>query len=401
VRGLFAVAMALFVVTVAIGMANGLDLVEFNRNTILTHVHAGTLGWITLSVLGTVLWYFGTRAEALGWLAPTARLLAWLGIIGVPLYVAAFWSGDHQWRAIGGLIVLAVVCGTFLWALVASRRSVTTVSGLAFLAGLLTLSIGSTVGVLVQLGYASGSEILPTANAIGAHVTAQAFSYLVLVGMGIIEWRLKPWTGRLSRAGIVQVAALFIGGLALSVGSLAGALEAAGGINLLFELVAVVIFVARFAGPVIGASWPRPTAERQIAIAAVFVVVDIAILIYLVYAFVTGVYGDPSEGGLVNIPAWLVFALDHAIFVGVMTNLIFGLLWVLTRGGDGRWTWADHIVFWGVNVGLVGFVVGLATESPELKRVFSPIMGVSILIGLAVYAVRMWQTRRDAVEPAA
>ena len=45
-RGLYLVAMAVFVVTVSIGIANGLDAVEFDRNAILTHVHSGTLGWI-------------------------------------------------------------------------------------------------------------------------------------------------------------------------------------------------------------------------------------------------------------------------------------------------------------------------------------------------------------------
>jgi len=400
VRGLFAVAMAIFLVTVGIGMANGLDLIEFDRSTILTHVHAGTLGWITLSVMAVVLWYFASRAEELGGLGVGGQALAWAAIVGVPIYVAAFWSGDHTFRAVGGTFVLVVIYGAFLWALVASRRSAVTVPGLAFLAGLLTLCIGSTIGVLVQVGYATSSEILPTADAIGAHVAAQAFSYLVLVGMGIVEWRLMPATGWLSRAGIAQVAALFIGGLVLSLGSLAGALQAAGGLNLLAELVAVVIFVGRFIRPVLGATWLRPTAQRQFSIAAVFIVVDIAILVYLIYAVLTGVYGEPGTADFTNLPVWLIFALDHAIFIGVMTNLIFGLQWVLTRGGDGRWVWADHIVFWGVNIGLVGFVIGLAAESAELKRVFSPIMGLSILVGLALYAARLWDTRRQAIEPA-
>jgi hypothetical protein len=400
VRGLFSVAMAIFLVTVGIGIANGLDVVEFDRNAILTHVHAGTLGWITLSVLGAVIWYLGSRAEILGGLGGGAFTLAWGAAIGVPLYVTGFFVGDHMWRAIGGTIVLAVVYGAFVWALVAARRAPMTVPALSFLAGLLALCIGSTIGVLIQIGYATETELLPTGDAIGAHVAAQAFSYLVLVGMGIVEWRLMADTGRLSRAGVVQVAALFIGGLILSLGSLAGALQAAGGLNLLAELVAVVIFVGRMARPVLAAPWLRPTSERQVALAAAFIVLDIAILIYLIYAVLTGVYGEAGAADIAALPAWLVFALDHAIFVGVMTNLIFGLLWVLTRGGDGRWSWADHIVFWGVNIGLVGFVVGLATESAELKRIFSPIMGISILVGLAIHAVRLWDARGDAIEPA-
>jgi hypothetical protein len=47
--------------------------------------------------------------------------------------------------------------------------------------------------------------------------------------MGVIEWRLLGPTGR-SRAGLVQFGALFLGGLVLSLGLLAGAGQAAGGI---------------------------------------------------------------------------------------------------------------------------------------------------------------------------
>ena len=45
-----------------------------------------------------------------------------------------------------------------------------------------------------------------------------------------------------------------------------------------------------------------------------------------------------------------------------------------------------------MSVGLVGFVAGLAFESAIVKQAFSPIMGLAILVGLAVYGVRLWQT---------
>ena len=43
-------ALILFTVTVVIGILNGTDLVDFDRKALLAHVHAGTLGWITISV---------------------------------------------------------------------------------------------------------------------------------------------------------------------------------------------------------------------------------------------------------------------------------------------------------------------------------------------------------------
>ena len=41
---------------------------------------------------------------------------------------------------------------------------------------------------------------------------------------------------------------------------------------------------------------------------------------------------------------------------------------------------------------MIGFVLGLAFESAVMKQAFSPIMGLAILVGLAVNAVRLWQT---------
>jgi hypothetical protein len=50
-------------------------------------------------------------------------------------------------------------------------------------------------------------------------------------------------------------------------------------------------------------------------------------------------------------------------------------------------------VFWGVNLGLAIFVIGLIAVVPEIKRVGAPVMGVSILVGLAVRALDLWPDR--------
>ena len=52
---LLQLAMVVFVWTVAIGILNGTDLVDFSRKVLLSHVHAGTLGWITTSVFAAIV----------------------------------------------------------------------------------------------------------------------------------------------------------------------------------------------------------------------------------------------------------------------------------------------------------------------------------------------------------
>src|SRR5712691_9782808 len=59
IRLLFQAAMLVFVITVAIGILNGLHLVgQLSQDVLLTLVHAGTLGWITLSVFAVSFCFF-------------------------------------------------------------------------------------------------------------------------------------------------------------------------------------------------------------------------------------------------------------------------------------------------------------------------------------------------------
>jgi hypothetical protein len=396
IRALLVTAAAVFVVTVVIGILNGLDLVEFEHNVLMTHVHAGTLGWITLAAFAACAWIFGpsrTERELRMW-----RWSAWLAIVAVPLYVLAFWIDDSGLRALLALPVTLAIVGV-LWWIVARFVEGWTIPRLAMLAAVFTLTLGAFFGTLIQVQLALGTEWLGLEPAGGAHVTAMAFSYLVLMGMGLV--RRRPPTQRLSRAGLAQVGALFAGGLLLTIGALTNT-QALLMLNTLFQFVAVVIFVARLAPPVLAVPWLESGPARYFGASAAFVVVDIALLIFIIVQFVSGAYGPPDQDpSLMTIPPWLIFALDHAIFIGVMSNAIFGLMGTFTRGRDIASPWADHLVFWGMNVGMIGFVAGLAFESTVLKQAFSPVMGVSILIGLGVYVVRLWQTEPLAELPQA
>ena len=81
----------------------------------------------------------------------------------------------------------------------------------------------------------------------------------------------------------------------------------------------------------------------------------------------------------------------------VVTNLIFALLIMSSQVSD-RFS---RLVFWGVNVGVAGFAVGLITESSTLKRIFTPILGVSLLYAIYVFltAPAALQTTEQVPEP--
>lgn len=384
-RGLYSVAMAMFVVTVAIGILNGLDLVDFSppemRNTLLTHVHSGTLGWITLAIVATAFWLTRTGD----------RTLAWAFGIVVPIYVLAFYSGNYPARAITGTVLLVLIAWLLVWAwrLAVERRSLPT---LTIALGLTTFTYGAVIGILLQVQFATGTNLFPAGgDAIAAHAATMAFGYLVLVAMGFVEWRLKGTIDR-PRLGVVQVGALFLGAIVLAVALLLGqGVQAAGGLNLLLTLVAILVFVVRIGPVALRTDWLAARPSRHVHAAALFVVVAAALFMYVIYLFITT--ADQTK-----IPFGVVTAFDHSVFIGVLTNLILGMTLTLAADRADRWPWAGQLVFWVMNVGLVIFLVGLVAASPEIKRIGAPTMGIGILLGLATVAVRLWSSDLSAAQ---
>ena len=378
VRGLFLVAMAVFVVTIAIGILNGLDVIEFNRDQLLTHVHSGTLGWLTLTIVAASAWLAGGIDR---------RLAIALGVL-IPVYVLAFYLAIPWLRAaVGGLLLLAILwLLVWAWQVARAERSL---PRLAIALALTTFTYSAIIGVLRQVQNAGGpTPFGPTVDIVGAHAAAMVFSYLMLAGMGLLEWRVLGTTDR-PRAGVVQMALLFIGGVIIS-GTLLflpeEAIQPAGGLYLLLELIAVVIFAVRIVPRAVRVDWAGGSAARHLAIASIFVVIGTVIYLYVIFRVISNPALDVTSPEITGV----LLASDHTTFIGVITNLMFGLLLLLTADQARRWPWANQVIFWGVNIGLVIFLGGLIGDVAMLKRIGAPVMGLSLFFGLAVFASRLW-----------
>jgi hypothetical protein len=384
IRWLFSAGLLVFVVTVSIGILNGFHFLTLPRQVLLTHVHAGTLGWITLGVFATCLWLFGEDIPTS--VRPRAiQALSLLAAIGIPAYVLAFLSGNLLARAIFGIPVLVAIVGLLVWLVSRIGRLQMTVPRLAVLAAIATLVVGSTIGVLIQLQLASKSQFLPE-GAIGGHVTAQVVGYLVLIGMAISEWRLKNTPG-LTWPGIIQVGLLFLGGVLITIGALLN-VQALLGAFIPAELAAVIIYCVRLGPQLRRIAWLAPTSDRHFGLVVPYLILNLALLIWLITGVVTKVYARFEL-----IPLWLVFAFDHTMFIGVISNSLFGLIQQASRGADRFWPSAEQVVFWGMNGGMIGFVLTLATDQRQLEKLFTPIMGGSILVGIVTYSVRLQRLR--------
>jgi hypothetical protein len=387
IRALYLTALLVFVVTVVIGILNGLDVVTFNHDQLLTHVHSGTLGWITLSVIATAFWIFsddGGQPVGQG----STRGLAWLAAISVPVYVAAFYSGNLPARAIFALPVLAAISWFLVWLVQALRAGPANIARVGAVAAVIALLVGGTLGTLIQIQFATHLQIFPSGTEpVGGHASAMAFSYLILFGMTLADWRLRGvQAGRLPRAGLVQIGLLLVAGVLLTGGVLFN-IQPLLMLNLLFELAAVGVFVWRMLPSLRAIDWMAAGSARQFGLSAVFVVVDVALVVALIITFI-GAAGDINK-----IPLGLLIASDHAVFIGVMTNAILALQLLSAERAGTLNAGLSQIVFWGVNVGLVGFLFGLILNAAILKEIFTPIMGLSLLVAIGAFSLQLWSER--------
>jgi hypothetical protein len=383
----------IFTLTALLGLANATQVFgALDRNTLLTHLHSGTLGWITMGVIGIAIWMFGTSAS------PLTRAVVLSGIV-TAAYVLAFWSGNFFARAIFGTLELLVI---FYWWWFVVARAMAEGFGrldtpkLAMVFGLTTLVIGSTLGVLVQILLAMGQTLPASPDLIGGHASAQVGGYLVLVAAGFIEWQLTG--GKRTTAGLAQVALLFVGGLLLALSLLIGN-QALPGIATLFTIAGIVIIAVRLGRAALAAPWTSPSGARHIAIAIPYLALGVILQAILVQQFIA------AQGDFTRVSVGLLHALDHAFFVGLMTNVLFGAALVVTADRPRAWPWADDVIFWGLNVGAAAFIVVLLVAgSGEGKAPFThpvafvaPIMGLAALLGIATLLVRLQTSGERAV----
>ena len=369
--------MAVFVYTIVIGILNGTDAVEFDRRRILGHVHGGTLGWLTLAVFAASLWLFGESKPISARERMLVRILSFGAVVAFVCYVAAFSLTYNEWRPFFGIISTVIIAGFFAWVIYRARGAELGVPQWGFLAALGTSVVGGFLGVLLGMEIATGKNWIP-GDGEGAHPATMVVGFLVPVGLAMSEWAFSfPRPPKATRLGIIQMAFPFVGGILL-MSSLLLEVTALAPPAILLQVIGFGIFLKRM--------WPKiravPLLEASPGRHAIMAAIGLAFVIGLAQYFVIRYDGDFDL-----VPDNQLLALDHSQFIGLMTNSIFAMLMAATIGQRG--TRIDQVIFILVNVGIIGFAAGLLFDVTELKRIFAPIMGTGLLIGLAVYALRL------------
>lgn len=386
IRLLLQAALVLFVITVVIGILNGADLVDFSHAKLMTHVHAGTLGWITLSALAASLWLFGSGQFSQGQ-QQTGRYLAYGASLFVPLYVAAFFTTHGIMRPIIGACVMTVFFVFFGWVYARLKVVELTVPHLGILAAVTSSAVGAVLGVLLGIQLARGERVLPEGGE-DAHPAMMVIGFLVPIGMSLSEWALRNGKGALpvTTASKVQIALPFIGGLCVMLGLLLDIVPLVA-LSLPFEIVGVGIYIKRLWPDLTSVNWATDIGRFSV-ITAIALPLDLIWFAYMLQKY---------EGDFDLAPQREILALDHLLFIGVITNSVFALMSIATASRRGVWSWVDSVVLVGVNIPLAIFWIGLVSDSDHLIQMATPIMGTCILLALLTFTLRLQSSRGMAL----
>ncbi|MGI8774897.1 MAG: hypothetical protein ACR2KQ_07785 [Actinomycetota bacterium] len=379
IRFLLQAAMLIFAYTVVIGILNGTDLIEFDHKTLLSHVHTGTLGWITTSVFAAALWLFA-GTPGIGWRDMFARNLPWITVVTVVAYNIAFLMTLGSARpTIGGFMMLVIVAWV-AWIFTAVKGSVLSVPRLGILAAVLTLTIGGLLGVLLGIVIATGNNFLP-GDAYASHPATMVIGFLIPVGMALAEWNVRPelLEQQATRSGWLQIGLPFIGGLCVTAGLLADSPPLIS-LSLPFEIIGVGIFVKRLWPGMARLDSAGAGSGFVAAPTVVWLVLNIVMFVYLIARF---------QGDFDNVRVGLILALDHMMFIGVMSNSLFAQV---RRAAPGAKPVSVRVLVYAMNIGLAGFILGLLADTAILKQLFTPVMGLGILHGIALFTLAL---RRD------
>lgn len=387
VRLLWQVAMAVFVVTIAIGLFNGQRVGQIDpaaeRPLLLTHLHTGAIGWVTLSLFAAAVWLFtaGRSDDGADGVRSASRYAAFA--VGLyPITFVLFYPGgplsSAAALAVFGTAALVGIVWMLVWTIQQSRQVYMSVARLAVLGSLINLTLGAVLGVLIEMRFVG---LTFPGNVSVGHPAMMTVGYLLPAAFTFVEWRLLGGIdGPRSKVGAVAIAMLVVGGwLAAFAGTTnQPALFAP---ILLIQIVATVILLVRVATALARTAWLSRTGDRHVAVAALAIPFDVGLLFYMVMAYFSQNLEPPRH---------MFIAIAHVEFVGMMTNAVFAsILFATANRRDAVRPWTEDVVFWGVNVGWIGFVLAELTGAFSLVGLFTPIMGVALLIAIGTYAMRL------------
>jgi hypothetical protein len=242
--------------------------------------------------------------------------------------------------------------------------------------------LGVLLGLFIANGSIPGLSDEMASSLAGAHPPAMLIGYLVLAGAAIVHWLLD---GSQSRAGRLVMWALFAGGIAANLSFILD-IEPLVQVATLLEVGAIATFTVHMWGRIKPSAWSAQGMSNFARLSAVFLVIGVALLVYVVQLFISGEL-DPETGAG---PIGVLLAFDHSMFIGVMTNALLALV---ARSSLRE---ANPALLWAINGGLVVFLLGLILDVSALIRIGAPVMGLALIYAIFVFFNQLGAARAEA-----
>jgi hypothetical protein len=377
----------LFLINIFFGFDNALTEGDIPRWQVLIHLHAGSIGWITLSVVAMTIWVFSGNRELSTSYVSRVKTLTWLVIVVFGGYIISFGLAFSQ-----GILILLPIFGTLsalaiwistIFAIVQLRRSeAKTEPQLMIMSGLLIASLGALMGVLLGLEDAFKTSIIPGIDRIGAHAGVMD-SYLLLASSAIVSMFLRGNKEHYSHGALAQAIALILAPISVWLGIVAS-IEPLAGLSAPLIIIGIVLFAVRNGRGVLKLNPLRKGPAGWIFFGAIWAVIWAFLFAYLITIFI-------SQGPEAISP-WLSVLFAHAAFIGMMTNLILGIDSLRSHGARHVLSWAEPTALWLMNLGLIVFVVLKFANDSRLGAI---VMGVGVLLGVGTMIVRLLSKEED------
>ncbi len=384
---LFVAAPLIFLINIYFGFDNALTTGEIPRSQILIHLHGGSVGWITLSAIGVAVWVLTGQREVSASYEKFVGGLIWAAVIAfagyVPLFGLAYSRPSGLFvtlHPIFGAAVVLILWTSAIYALIQlGKQPVTTTFHILAAAALLVAAIGATIGALLSMERVVG-QILPIEGAgrIGAHVGVMD-TYLFLVASAIIEWlTVNDLNRKWSIWGLLQAFAWAVSATLFPLAFFLNIVDVALPFSTLTLLLGLILFLARIGwralrnGPGGSHTW--------VFLGTSWLIVYMGAFLYLIFAVIG------SGGEFPTLPAWFLVLAVHSQFVGMMTNLILGVLSARTQESRSVLSWGEPAAMWLINLGLLIFV-GLKAAAD--MRYGAIVMGAGVLLGVFTMLMRL------------
>ena len=231
--------------------------------------------------------------------------------------------------------MLVVVVWFLVWIAQANREySDSNPVRLGILLAWISLIIGAVLGIILGL-YISNGEIPGLSDDVAgrvaeAHPPAMLIGYLLLAAFAAVEWSLHS-DKESTRSATIQMWLLFVAGVVINIAFMAGLDEELAGPANLAMIVAVVMLLVRSRGELAPAGWRGAGIGAYARIATLSLVVALSLLTIIISWVIAG---DFDVDALTPAQFGVGLSFDHVMFIGVMTNVLFGVL--AARRGQNR-----------------------------------------------------------------